>query len=76
MMPKRTISAAECRTVFAKNLRYWREACGMYQSDLARESGVPSTAISHFECARRSPSLVNLRRLSDALEVSVDDLVY
>jgi transcriptional regulator with XRE-family HTH domain len=32
-------------------------------------------AISHFETGRRAPSLDNLKRLADALEVTTDYLI-
>ena len=45
------------------------------QSDLAAKAGLQQVAISFFETGRRSPSLGNLERLADALEVTTDYLM-
>ena len=48
---------------------------GLSQTDLAAKTGLQQVAISFFETGRRSPSLGNLRRLADALEVTTDYLM-
>ena len=48
---------------------------GLSQSDLASKSGLQQVAISFFETGRRAPSLGNLKRLADALEVTTDYLM-
>ena len=48
---------------------------GLSQSDLAARAGLQQVAISFFETGRRSPSLGNLKRLADALEVTTDYLM-
>jgi transcriptional regulator with XRE-family HTH domain len=45
---------------------------GLKQADLAERTGLKQSAISHFECGRRLPSMKNLVRLADALECSAD----
>ena len=45
------------------------------QCDLAAKAGLQQVAISLFETGRRSPSLGNLKRLADALEVTTDYLM-
>lgn len=60
---------------FPERLRDTRERRNLEQSALSAISGIPATSISHFEAGRRKPSLVNLRNLADALEVSIDYLV-
>lgn len=47
----------------------------MSQADLAEKAGMQSSAISHFEAGRRSPSFDNLKRLADALNVTIDFLL-
>ncbi len=59
---------------FSMRLRKLREERGLSQTDLAKMTGLQPSAISHFETERRSPSFDNLRRLGDALNVSVDYL--
>jgi transcriptional regulator with XRE-family HTH domain len=48
---------------------------GWSQTDLAEKSGMQPSAISHFEVGRRAPSFENLKRLADALQVSMDYLL-
>jgi transcriptional regulator with XRE-family HTH domain len=60
---------------FPGNLRKAREAKGLSQSELAEKSKFQPSAISHFEAGRRSPSFDNLRRLADALSVTIDYLL-
>lgn len=62
-------------TEFQERLRKMREARGFTQADLAKKTGLQAAAISHFETAQRAPSFDNLRKLSDALNVSVDYLL-
>lgn len=61
--------------IFSDRLKAVRERRGLSQADLAQKTGLQPTAISHFETATRSPSFDNLRRISDALNVSTDYLM-
>lgn len=47
----------------------------MSQAELAEKAGMQPSAISHFESGRRSPSFDNLKKLADALAVTVDYLL-
>jgi transcriptional regulator with XRE-family HTH domain len=60
---------------FGRRLCQIREFQGLIQSDLALKAGFQPSAISHFESGRRSPSLENLKRLADALSVTIDYLL-
>lgn len=60
---------------FPARLRETRERCELEQAQLGTLAGIPATSISHFEAGRRKPSLVNLRNLAEALEVSIDYLL-
>jgi len=60
---------------FKDRLRRARELRGFTQLDLATKAGLQAAAISHFETGQRAPSFDNLRKLSDALTVSVDYLL-
>lgn len=66
---------------FKDRLRRARETRGLSQLDLAAKTseggkgGLQPAAISHFETGQRSPSFENLRKLADALSVSVDYLL-
>ena len=58
----------------AKELLIARLASGLTQKQLAEASGFTEAAISHYENARREPTVASLRKLSDALGVSIDSL--
>jgi len=62
------------RDVFSRRLKEIRERRGWNQSELANKAGLQATAISHFETGGRVPSFENMRRLADALNVSIDYL--
>jgi len=55
-------------------IKLLREECGWSQSELANKSGVTASAISLIESRKRIPSLVVIRKISDALKVSVSVL--
>lgn len=60
----------------AKRTRRFRDDAGLTQKELAERMGVDHTEISHIEAGRRDNlTLRKLRRLAEALEVSVGDLV-
>lgn len=60
---------------FPEILRKTREAKGLSQAELAEKAGMQPSAISHFEAGRRAPSFDNLKRLADALNVTIDFLL-
>lgn len=61
--------------IFPERLKAARELRAFNQDQLAERSGLQSSAISHFETAKRKPSFDNLKRLADALGVSTDYLL-
>lgn len=61
--------------VFKERLRAAREMRGLSQADLAFKTGLPPSSIAHFEGGKRKPSFDNLRKLSEALEVTTDYLL-
>lgn len=71
------MSALETRVAkgFARRLRLTRETRGLTQLQVAERTGLKPAAVSHFETGQRRPSLMNLRRLCDALRVSSDYLI-
>ncbi len=56
-------------------LRVWREYRGLSQAALARAADTSRVQIVEIEAARRTGSVHTLRRLADALDVGLDDLV-
>ena len=56
-------------------LRVWRECRGLSQTDLARVAGASRVQIVDIEAGRATGSAHTLRRLADALDITIDDLV-
>lgn len=55
--------------VFGNNLPKYRNELGISQEAFAEKCGLHRTYISAIECYRRSISLENIQRISDALEI-------
>ena len=56
-------------------LRVWRELRGLSQAALARTSGVGRVQIVNIEQGARGGSVATMKKLADALRVTIDDLV-
>jgi mRNA interferase RelE/StbE len=56
-------------------LRVFRDFRGLTQSALATASGVNRVQIADIEAGRRSASVETFRKLAQALNFSIDDLV-
>lgn len=65
----------ESKSLFPQRLRETRNLRELDQAALGGLAGIPATSISHFESGKRKPSLDNLRKLADALQVSIDYLL-
>ena len=63
------------QAIFPRRLRAARELRELSQLELAARARLQQAAVSHYESGTRRPSLRNLRRLSEALEVTTDYLV-
>lgn len=61
--------------IFSKRLKIIREEKKVTQAELAKKADLQTAAISHFETGQRKPSFENLKRLADALNVSIDYLL-
>lgn len=61
--------------LFKQRLQQTRKKRDLNQEELADKTGLLASAISHFESGTRKPSFDNLRKLADALEVSIDYLM-
>lgn len=62
-------------TFFPHRLKQVREIRRWTQADLAKKTGLKPAAIGHFEQGTRSPSLKNLCRLCNVLQVQAGDLL-
>lgn len=56
--------------LFGGTLRKWRTRRGISQDELARRATLQRTYVSDVERGRRNPSLRNIKKLADALNVS------
>jgi transcriptional regulator with XRE-family HTH domain len=56
-------------------LRYERTKAGLQQNELARKAGVSKAHVSRLELGRCGPSPDVLRRLAEALDCPVEDLM-
>ena len=56
-------------------LRIVRESKGLSQSELARISKVHRVSICRYESGEKMPSVVSLKKIADALGVTVDELL-
>lgn len=59
----------------SKSILRARKRGGLTQAELSAETGLAVSAISHFECGRRMPSIQNAVCLAGALRISVDELI-
>jgi transcriptional regulator with XRE-family HTH domain len=66
---------ASTKQIFPLRLRTAREMRELSQLELAERTRLQQAAVSLYESGARRPSLQNLRRLSEALEVTTDYLV-
>ncbi|MEI4264019.1 helix-turn-helix transcriptional regulator [Roseovarius sp. D0-M9] len=53
--------------------REWR---GFSAAELARQSGVNRVQLLDIEARRKSGSIATMKKLAEALDVSIDDIVY
>ncbi len=62
-------------SAFSENLRYWRNARGLSQRQIAKQLGMEHNNYGVYETGKHEPSLRTLVRISNALSVSVDVLL-
>lgn len=58
-----------------KNLKQLRQARGLTQQQMAKLAGIPRATWSHLESGEGNPTLVVLARVSEALQVSLEELI-
>lgn len=58
-----------------KNLIKLRKEAQMTQTQLAERVGVNANTISQYELSKRQPSLEILKKITQVLECSIDELV-
>lgn len=60
---------------FAENFKAARKAAHLSQQQIADTLGLDCSAIAHYEMGDSTPNLKNLRRICDALNVTLDELI-
>ena len=60
---------------FGEQLRRAREKNGITQQSLAEQLSVSRQTVSHWECGDRYPNLVTTEKISQILEISIEDLL-
>lgn len=61
--------------VLGRNIRKYRQMCGLRQEDLAERCGCGNSHIGQIENAKGIPSLEMVVRIANALSVTVDQLL-
>ncbi|MCJ8277347.1 MAG: helix-turn-helix transcriptional regulator [Bdellovibrionales bacterium] len=59
----------------AKNIESLRKARQMSQNQLSQIAGLPRSTLTHIESGSGNPSLQNLIRIAQALQVSIEELL-
>ena len=63
-------------TLIGKRIRETRKQRGLSAEELAEIADLSSVYISYIENAKRKPSLESLIKISNALEITIDELLY
>ena len=58
-----------------KNLKYIRKYYKLSQEELAKSTQITQAAISFWERNERTPNIVDLIKLADYYQISLDELV-
>lgn len=60
---------------FGKNVRELRKTKGISQEELAYKANLHRTYIGMIERAEKNITLLNIEKIANALEVSINDLI-
>ena len=66
---------AECMVEFGEKIKQLREEKGMTQQRMAEKLYVTRQAVSRWECGARYPDLLTAKKISQILDVSIDELL-
>lgn len=64
----------DIKEIFGKRVKLLRNQMGISQEELADRAEIDRTYITSVECGRRNISIVNVEKLSKALNVSLSKL--
>lgn len=62
--------------MIGKHIKKARKAKGLSQEQLAEQLNVTRQAVSNWECGKTQPDIQTLQKLSEVLEVPVEELIY
>ena len=69
------ISDSEILIKFGENVRKLRKLKGISQEELAHRAGVHRTYIGMIERAEKNITLLNIKKITSALEVNIRELM-
>ena len=69
-------SLKEVPHMVASNIRKFREEKNFTQSDLADRLSVTRQAVSNWENGKTEPDIETLHKISDILEITIEELIY
>ncbi|MFT3938748.1 helix-turn-helix domain-containing protein [Rhodopseudomonas sp.] len=74
---EQTLTADELDELLASKtpLAFYRKRAGLTQAALAKSAGIAQGFLSEIEAGRKTGDIHTLRRIADALGISLDDLV-
>lgn len=59
-----------------KNIKNFREQKNITQEELAEKLSVTRQAVSNWETGKTQPDIDTLHKISDILEISIEELIY
>ena len=62
--------------ILGDQIRQWRLARKVTQSELEQKAGLSHNAVSRIECGNVSPRIDTIEHIAQALEVSVEQLQF
>lgn len=62
-------------TLLSNNIKFLRKKVGFTQEQFAEKIGIKRSLVGAYEEGRAEPGVSNLQKISDVLEVSVDNLI-
>ncbi len=69
------IAVEEGHDTLGKNIKSFREARNLSQSQLAERLWIDRSSLSGYEIGKRTPDIYMLCRIADELKLSLDELV-
>ena len=69
------IAVEEEQDTLGKNIKSFREARNLSQSQLAKRLWIDRSSLSGYEIGKRTPDIYMLCRIADELKLSLDELV-